>query len=60
MNKAFAVTDEANGKKGKTTMKSGILKQEGFQIVTRPKVRFNIVRTVCIALLRFAYQGLTR
>ncbi len=41
-------------------MKSGILKQEGFQIVTRPKVRFNIVRTVCIALLRFAYQGLTR
>ena len=52
--------NEANGKKRENAKKSGFRKQNGFQIVTRPKVRFNIVRTVCIALLRFAYQGLTR
>jgi len=40
--------------KRKNAKKSGFEKQNGFQIVTRPKVRFNIVRTVCTTLLRFA------
>ncbi|RGX46676.1 hypothetical protein DWV24_04875 [Bacteroides thetaiotaomicron] len=60
MNKAFAAPNEANGQKRENAKKSGFRKQNGFQIVTSPNVRFNIVCAVCAALLRFAYQGLTR
>lgn len=52
--------NEANGEKRENAKKSGFRKQNGFQIVTRGNVRFNSYRDVCAALLRFAYQGLTR